>query len=122
MFADHRKQEREQRRKAFWPVMGFLLAVSSAFLAYVLIPGAYSLLNSSLRNFPPSSPTIQLIIGLVLFLVFVTIGSLLVALAVPKPKIAVTETSLMKERNQRIREHKARKVRQSMINREGKSR
>jgi hypothetical protein len=122
MLSERQKKEEIKRRKAFWPVLGFLLAVAAGVLAFVLIPGTYSFLNANLRNFPPLSQDVQIIIWLVLFIVFVTFGSLVVAMAVPKPKIAVTETALMKERNQRIKETRARKVRQSMINREGKSR
>ena len=112
----------EPRGKAFWPVLGFLLALSSGALAWVFTPSVLDFLKKSLSNFPRVTPTISLIVGGIIFVVLALLFSVIVAFAVPRKKSAVTEIQMAKDRNLLVREKAARKVRQREINRQNKAR
>lgn len=112
----------EPRGKAFWPVLGLLLALSSAALAWVFTPSVLAFLKSNLRNFPPITTTLSLMTTVILFALFAMVFSLIVALAMPRRKSQVTEIQMAKDRDAMVREKAARKVRQRDINRQGKAR
>ncbi len=114
------------RRRAFWPVIGFVLAVSLGIIAYALGPAAYDFLRRSpiIPNFPPPGvPRGQweLILSGILFIVMVLLVALVIALAVPRDRSRVNEKKLVKEREMMIREKKAKKILQRQINREARS-
>lgn len=114
-------RKKPPRGRAFWPVVGLLLALSAAALAYVFTDPVINALRKSLRNFP-TGPTVTLIVGVILFVVLALTFSLIVAFAVPRKKSAVTETQLVKDRQAMVKDIKARKIRQREINRQGKAR
>jgi predicted PurR-regulated permease PerM len=109
------------RGKSFWPVLGFLLALSSAALAFVFTDPVVSALRKSLRNFPTGA-TVNIIIGVILFVVIGLFFSLIVAFAVPRKKSGVTEVQMTKDRKVMVNEKMARKIKQREINRQGKAR
>lgn len=112
----------EPRGKAFWPILGLLLALSAGALSWAFTPEVVRYLDRSLPSFPAVTPTVSLIVGGILFILIAMIFSLVVALAVPKRKGAVNETKLAKERSEMVRGKAARKVRQRDINRQNKAR
>jgi predicted PurR-regulated permease PerM len=109
------------RGKAFWPILGFLLALSSAALAFLFTDPVITALRRSLRNFP-SDPKVPIIVGVILFALFAMIFSLIVAFAVPRKKSGVTEVQMTKDRKVMVNEKMARKIKQREINRQGKAR
>src|SRR5262249_13093129 len=109
------------RGRAFWPVLGFLLALSSAALAFVFTNPTLQFLQSKLRNFP-HDPKVPIIVGVILFALIAMIFSLIVAFAVPRKKSAVTEIQMTKDRKAMVNEKAARKIKQREINRQNKAR
>lgn len=112
----------EPRGKAFWPVLGLLLALSSAALAWVFTQPVIDFLRKSLPSFPRQTNVVTIIVGVALFFLIAMLFSLVVAMAVPKRKSAVTEINVAKQRDEMVREKAARKVRQRDINRQNKAR
>lgn len=112
----------QPRGKAFWPVVGFLLALSAGILAFVFTDPAIAALRSSLRNFPAPNATIRLIVGIILFAILAMLFSLAVAITVPRKKSAVTEIQVAKNRKVMVNEKAARKIKQREINRQNKAR
>jgi mannitol-specific phosphotransferase system IIBC component len=109
------------KNKAFWPLIGFVLAVAIAAIAWALAPSVVSFLGARLKGFP-RGPQMNLYTTIVLFFMFGGVASLIVAAAMPKKKSQVKETDLVKERKQMMAEKAARKKRQQMINKDMKSR
>jgi hypothetical protein len=109
------------RGRAFWPVLGFLLALSSAALAFVFTNPLITQLRHSLRNFP-TDPKVPIIVGVILFAMFAMVFSLIVAIAVPRKKSGVTEIQMTKDRKAMVNQKMARKAKQREINRQGKAR
>lgn len=118
------RSKTSSRSRAFWPVIGFVLAVSFAVIAYALGPAAYDFLRRSLPNFPPPGvPRGQweLILSGIVFVILVMLAALVIALAVPRNRSRVNEKKLVKERELMMREKKAKKVLQREINRQARS-
>ncbi|MBI1280269.1 MAG: hypothetical protein GC179_19240 [Anaerolineaceae bacterium] len=112
----------QPRGKAFWPVLGFLLALSSAALALVFTnPLIVELKKSVLRGLP-NDPKVPIIVGVILFFLIAMFFSLIVAFAVPRKKSGVTEIQVAKNRKVMVNEKAARKIRQREINRQNRAR
>jgi predicted PurR-regulated permease PerM len=111
----------QPRGKAFWPVLGFLLALSSAALAFVFTNPVIDALKKSLRGFPTDSK-VPIIVGVILFFLIAMFFSLIVAFAVPRKKSGVTEIQVAKNRKMIVNEKAARKIKQREINRQNKAR
>ena len=114
-------RKKQPRGKAFWPILGFLLALSSAALAFVFTDPVITQLQKSLRGFP-RDPKVPIIVGVVLFFLIAMFFSLIVAFAVPRKKSGVTEIQMTKDRKVMVNEKMARKIKQREINRQGKAR
>lgn len=112
----------EPRGKAFWPILGLLLALSAGALSWVFTPEVLKYLDRTLPNFPTITPTITWVVTGILFIIIALVFSLVVAFAVPKRKGEVNEVKLAKERSDMVRGKAARKVRQRDINRQNKAR
>ncbi len=111
----------QPRGKAFWPILGFLLALSAAALAFVFTDPVIAQLKKSLRGFP-TDPKVSIIVGVILFTLIAMIFSLIVAFAVPRKKSAVTEIQMAKDRKVMVNQKAARKIKQRDINRQNKAR
>jgi hypothetical protein len=123
---DTKIQAAEKKRRAFWPVLGFLLLVALVGISYFAGPEIVKWLDSSnvIRGFPPPASEvprsqINLIVSATTFVVLAMFASLIVAATLPKKKSEINEKMLAKERAERVREQKARKVRQKMLNNKG---
>jgi hypothetical protein len=116
------KRKPQPKGKAYWPVLGLLLALSAGALAFIAAPSVNEFLGRSLPSYPKATNQLNLIMTVILFVIFALIGSLLVAVAAPRKKNAVTEVGLIKDRKVMVNEKKIRKLRQKEINREGRSR
>ncbi|HUN09852.1 MAG TPA: hypothetical protein PLQ56_24830 [Aggregatilineales bacterium] len=126
---DTKIQAAEKKRRAFWPVLGFLMLVALVGISYFAGPEIVKWLDSSnvIRGFPPPASEvprsqINLIVSATTFVVLAMFASLIVAATLPKKKSEINEKMLAKERAERVREQKARKVRQKMLNQQGRSR
>jgi hypothetical protein len=121
--------KKKARGQSYWPVIGFILILACAAIAYVVGPAVVQWLDDGnvIRGFPPPRSqvpreSINWILRGILFVVLTLLGSLAVAAAVPKKKIAVNEKALTKERAAMVNEKKARKMRQQMMNKSNKGR
>jgi hypothetical protein len=115
------------RTQSFWPVLGALLILASAAMAFFIGPAVVDWLDKGniIRGFPPAGvPRVNLdwILRGIVFVILVLFASLLVAAAAPKKKSAVTEVGMMKERKEIVHEKKARKMRQQLMNKQNKGR
>lgn len=112
----------EQKRRAWWPLLGLLGIASLGVLAYLLAPSVNEFLQRTLVGFPGSTPTWDWIMTGILLGVMVLLVAGIVATAAPRRKSAVNEKDLVKSRTEMVHDKKARKVRQQQINKMGKSR
>ncbi|MGQ9907449.1 MAG: hypothetical protein ACUVS2_01310 [Candidatus Flexifilum sp.] len=101
------------RRRWAWPVVGFILAVSLGVIAYMLAPTVIQLLRTNLRGFDTSGmapTTLRWIFTAILFVIFITLAGLIVAVAAPKPRDTVKYSDLVKEREAMQAERKRKKI------------
>jgi hypothetical protein len=121
------QKPQKSRMQAYWPVIGFILIVSCAVIAFFLGPVIVNWLDKGnvIKGFPPSGvapATVDWIFRGIIFFILGLLASLLVAAAAPKKKNAVTEVKLAKERTAMVNEKKARKMRQQLMNKQNKGR
>lgn len=117
----------KSRTQSFWPIIGLMLILSAAAIAFFLGPAVVNWLDRSnvIKGFPPtgvSSVTLDWIFRGIFFFILVLLSSLIVAAAAPKRKSAVTEVKLAKERQLMVNDKKARKMRQQLMNKQNKGR
>jgi len=121
------KPVKKSRTQAFWPVLGLMLIIACAAIAYFAGPAVVEWLDKGkvIRGFPPAGvprANVDWILRGIVFVVLALLSSLLVAAAVPKKKSAVTEKQLVKQRAEMVHEKKARKMRQQLMNKQNKGR
>jgi type IV secretory pathway component VirB8 len=119
----------EKKRRAFWPVLGFLMLVALVGISYFAGPEVVRWLdvNNVIRGFPPPASEaprsqINLIVSAIIFVVLAMFASLIVAATLPKKKTVVNEKMLAKERAEKVHAAKVRKMRQKALNQQGRSR
>jgi cbb3-type cytochrome oxidase subunit 3 len=107
-----RQAERKVRR-SWWPLIGFLLIVSLAIIAYAVAPAVLdftkdALPRLSLRGIAPDMQ--RLIFAAITFLILVLIAGMIVAVFAPRKRTLVKETDVIKLRDdmlsQRIKDKK----------------
>lgn len=122
-----RQAERKQKNKAFWPLIGFVLAVAIGVFAWFIAP---DVARFALARLPQlgNAGTVASLRPIFAGLVFIVVGgiaALIVALMVstgtPKDPTQVREKDMVKQRTRLVREKEARKRRQRDINRQMKS-
>jgi hypothetical protein len=114
-------QRKPTKNRAFLPLIGFILAVALAAIAWIISPEVVKFLGSHLRGFP-RGPQMNTYTAIVLFIMFGGVAALIVAAAVPKKKSQVKEKDLVQERKEMVAAKAARKKRQRMLNKDMKSR
>jgi Mn2+/Fe2+ NRAMP family transporter len=114
--------KKPEKNRAFWPVIGFVLAVALFAIAFVLAPEVNKFLKGRLPNYPRATQQLNLIMAVILWLIMGSIVSLSVAIAMPKKKSAVSEKDVDKARKAMVAEKVARKKRQQELNKQMKSR
>jgi hypothetical protein len=126
---DTKIEAAKKRREAFWPVLGFLMLVALTGISYFAGPEIVRWLDSNniIRGFPPPASEvprsqINLIVSVMTFVVLALFASLIVAATLPKKKAEINEKALAKERAERVQEKKVKKMRQKMLNQQGRSR
>lgn len=118
---DQAKKAKEARKQAFWPLIGFVLAIASGVMAFVLAPEVNKLLRKSLPNFRQiAEKDAQLFTTGVLFIVFVLLASLVVAAAVPRKKDIVSNKAMADERQDLLKEKRITKLRRKQMNKMNK--
>ncbi len=119
--------KKRSKTQSYWPVIGLLLLLSCAAIAYVVGEPLFTWFKTShvIKGFPPSGVPASNLQWLLRGIVFVVLGlfaSLVVAAAAPKKKSVVTEKQMTKQREEMVREKKARKLRQQKMNKMNKGR
>ncbi|TVR23298.1 MAG: hypothetical protein EA396_03445 [Anaerolineaceae bacterium] len=125
-------QNRMSKRKSItkWlPVLGLLLAIAMAALAFILSEPVHSWLYDSffadserLRGIQGTSDSfdqeiVQYVVGGVMFFLFMVFFATIYALFAPKRKIKVSEKQLKKEREEKQAEVRRAKKRRQQLNR-----
>lgn len=112
--------------RGFLPVLGFILILAFAVIAYALGPAGYEFLaNNRIINFAASNVSRDVwewVIRGVIFVVLLMFSSLIVAAARPRQKMDVREKDLVKERAQLRKDIRAKKELQRRINKQMKDR
>jgi mannitol-specific phosphotransferase system IIBC component len=121
------QKPKKSRSQSFWPILGLLLIIACAIMAYFIGPAVVDWLDDGnvIRGFPPRGiprENVNWILRGILFVVLGLLSSLVVAAAVPKKKNVVNEKKLIKERQEMVNEKKARKLRQQQMNKLNKGR
>jgi phage shock protein PspC (stress-responsive transcriptional regulator) len=115
--------EKKQRRQLY-PVMGFIMIVVLAVIAYAVAPAVMDFARANLRGFTfgsNSRETVRLIFALIIFLTLGGIAAMIVALFAPKKQTNIKDSELIAERNARAEGKKMDRIRQRKINREMKN-
>lgn len=119
----YRKVEKK-KSKGLWPLYGLLMAVAAGAIAYVLAP---QLLAFVLRRSPSfsigtlSRDQVELLFGGIIFFVIIAVGGMIIAAFMPKKKMdEVQDKHLRKQKEQMIKDEKARRIRRAMVEREMK--
>jgi uncharacterized membrane protein YgaE (UPF0421/DUF939 family) len=115
-------QRKPTKNKAFWPLIGFILAVALAAIAWVIAPSVVSFLHSKLGARFPTGAQMNLYTTVMLFLMLGGLSALIVAATMPRKKSQVKEADLVKERKDMLAAKAARKKRQQLLNKDMKSR
>lgn len=109
----------KEKKRGMWPLYGLLMAIAAGAFAYVigpeLIPVVRSITNGRFTGFELPPEQMRLAFMAVTFLVLVTIGALIVAIAMPKKKSRVKENDLRKEKVLVQKEEKRRRARQLIM-------
>lgn len=112
-----KKKQGTNWTKALLPIIGILVILIAAGVAYVASAPVFELL---LANFPefPNDEGLQIVVGVGIFLVIMTIFAIVYSLIAPKPTYTVTEAELSKERKEKMEEEiAARNRKKAMRNR-----
>lgn len=94
------KQDRMNWMKALMPVFGVIFIGAAAAIAWVLSEPLYQYLLNNVAGIP-NQPEIQLAVGVVIFLLFIMVFSLVYAALAPKPTKTVKEAELEREKQQK---------------------
>ncbi len=124
MSSQVKQVEKKGRSRAFWPLIGFMAALSAGILGWFLRDPVYTWLARAVPGFPPAGiapATMKLLVAAALFTIVLGLTGLIIALAVPRNPRRVKEQDLIKERKQRIKEQNIKRARQREINRQMKS-
>jgi hypothetical protein len=124
MSSQVKQAEKKGKSRAFWPLIGFMAALSAGILGWFLKDPVYSWLGRVVSGFPPAgiAPfTMKLLVAAALFTIVLGLTGLIIALAVPRNPRRVKEQDLIKERKQAIKAQNLRRARQREINRQMKS-
>ena len=114
----------KRKRRGLWPVIGFILILALAAIAYLLAPAVIDLTKQLLPRFTTrgtNPETVRLMFALLIFLLLGAVVALTVALFAPKKAINVNENDLAKERKQMQEAKKMDRIRQRRITREMKN-
>lgn len=109
----------KEKKRGMWPLYGLLMAIAAGAFAYVIGPELIPVVRNITRGgftgqeLPPEQ--MRLAFMAVTFLVLVTIGALIVAMAMPKKKSRVKENDLRKEKVLVQKEEKRRRARQLIM-------
>jgi cytochrome c-type biogenesis protein CcmH/NrfG len=97
------KMAEKRRVRGMWPLIGFLLVVAIAAIAYFASEPALAFARQNLRGFVVRGEDVQIArfgVAAVIFVVLIASVGLIVALFSPKKAIQVKESDLAKEREQ----------------------
>jgi membrane protein implicated in regulation of membrane protease activity len=111
--------------KAFWPVIGFVLAVALGLISYILSPLVIKYVVPQLNNGQLSYDNLVLVVAGVVFLILGAIVVLIIAAAVPKnrnPMDKINEKELLDERKVRNRRRLIRKQRELEMKKKSRKR
>jgi hypothetical protein len=103
-----------------WPLYGLLMGLAAAAIAWVLAPTLFDFVRRRSPNFRIGTLTeeqVLLFFGIIIFLVLISIGTLIVAVSAPRKKSRIRETDVAKERAKIEAARRARKKRQRELNR-----
>lgn len=108
-----RMAETKRSRRALWPVVGLLLIISMGVLAYFLAPVTIAFLEANLPNFTARGMRpehLQLVVTAILFVVFVGLVGVIIAIFAPKRAMNIKYSDLAKEREEIVAQQRRKKV------------
>lgn len=107
---------------AFLPVIGLLLAVCFAVIAFFTYEPAHEFLVEQISTLPQQGDEgyeeMGYVVGVGIFLILMMFAAMLYAVFAPKPPKLATEAQLKKERQATAAEKAARKRRKQQINKQ----
>lgn len=116
------KEQRNARGlRKYWGVLGFIMFVALAIIAYVIAPDAVRWADRQFPGFTPQSlgrEATRLAAAFILFVILAAIFAGILALTAPKKAIQVRDADLAKEREAKMNYKEMQRKRQRKINRE----
>ncbi|NDJ61743.1 MAG: hypothetical protein GYB67_11495 [Chloroflexi bacterium] len=119
--SDNFKIAQKRRGRAFWPAIGFLLAVSIAILAYVVAPAVIDWVDDTFREFSRQGLTdqeLRLAFAAIIWTILMSVVVLIIAVFTPKRMSIVKDSDVAKDREEAARRKKADRLRQRRLNQE----
>lgn len=89
-------KKKNEKKVGLWPVYGLFSAIAAGGIAYVLAPHIMPILGLTGNELPDNQ--MYWVVMLVVFLVLVTVFSLILALFIPKNPMHIKEKDLRKEK------------------------
>lgn len=89
-------KNKNEKKTGLWPVYGLFSAIAAGAIAYVISPQVMSLLGLKGNELPNGQ--MQWVMMFVVFLILVTLFSLVLAIFIPKNPMHIKETDLRKEK------------------------
>ncbi|MCB9453609.1 MAG: hypothetical protein H6672_19430 [Anaerolineaceae bacterium] len=116
-------QKKGGGNKAFWPLIGFILAVALGVLGYALAPVVINAVPD-LRFGSLTGDQLRLAVAGIIFLILGAIVVMILAFAAPKrnPMDQITEKSLQEQRLLRNKRRLAKKQREADMKRQARKR
>jgi hypothetical protein len=111
----------KKQSRAGWAGMGLALGLSMAAFAFVFTPYVTDMIDRAvprLRLRGSLQDQAQLVVGIVLWLLLITLCGVIVAAFAPKKMLNVKETDLTKERSAMVVQRRFERNRQRKINRQ----
>lgn len=102
-YDDGSKPPKTNWTKALLPVFGFILVGAAAAIAWVLSEPLYQLIRANVAGIP-DVPELQIVAGVVVFLVLVLFYGLLYSVFAPRPPKMISESELDREKQQKLKE------------------
>ncbi|MDX2160105.1 MAG: hypothetical protein SF162_02150 [bacterium] len=114
------KVQEYRKRKGLRPLIGVMMAIAVGIIAWFLAPGLLAWMKAQNSAFGRGVDDNVMLagVGIAIFLVLISLASVVFAAAAPKPKTSVKETDLMKERQEKKLMDAADAKRQQRLNRQ----
>jgi type III secretory pathway component EscT len=113
------RSKKPKKLQAFWPIIGLVMAVAFGVIAWFLADPVIGILSRSLpafRSMTSDPQKLKIFVTIVLFVMFILLASLVIAVSAPRRGESVDEKKMAKSRAEMIKEKELTKLRRKQMN------